>query len=95
MTSETSSPLIYVDKLRESNGGWKWKYCCHLFSENSDDNSEALHAFAKKLGLKRTWFQNPTLFPHYDLNASKRELAIKHGAISVDIKKTRRTDRVG
>lgn len=52
---------------------------CHL---TVDGDIEALHAFAARLGLKRTWFQ-PRSTPHYDLVPSKRELALKLGAVFV------------
>lgn len=35
---------------------------------------------AKRLGLKRVWFQSNSRTPHYDLVPSKRALAIKYGA---------------
>lgn len=46
-------------------------------------NLEELHEFAKRIGLKRSWFQDQT-FPHYDLTASKRALALKHGATEIN-----------
>lgn len=50
------------------------------------DDREELHQFAKKLGLKRAWFQdhrsNP-VFWHYDLTKNKRQLAVRHGAKEV------------
>lgn len=48
------------------------------------DTEEELHKFAKKLGLKRSWFQ-PGSRPeaaHYDLVKSKRDRAISLGAVS-------------
>lgn len=44
---------------------------------------DELHEFAKRLGLKRNWFQLKTV-PHYDLVRSKRDLAIKLGAVVVE-----------
>jgi len=40
-------------------------------------------AHAKKLGLRRSWFQ-PKSSPHYDLCQSKRARAVELGAIEVD-----------
>ena len=50
------------------------------------DTVEELHAFAKKLGLEREWFQNKKGVPHYDITANKRTEAIHKGAIA-DTKK--------
>lgn len=52
------------------------KGSAHLTADTLDE----LHAFAAKLGLKRSWFQNHPLAPHYDLSPAKRELALKLGA---------------
>lgn len=46
------------------------------------DIEEELHAMAVHIGLRREWFQNHGT-PHYDLCQSKRELAIKAGAIPI------------
>lgn len=43
----------------------------------------ALHAFAARLGLKRAWFQDHPIAPHYDLSPAKHELALKLGAVLV------------
>jgi hypothetical protein len=52
---------------------------CHLMADDLDE----LHAFAGRLGLKREWFQDYPLHPHYDLTASKRARALKLGAVFV------------
>lgn len=52
---------------------------CHLTA----DTEEELHAFAARLGLRRAWFQAKSTTPHYDLTESKRELALKLGAVFV------------
>lgn len=66
--------MIYVDGLR--NWGWvlrrKRTESCHLVA----DTLAELHAFAKRLGLKRAWFQSLS-YPHYDLTPNKRALAVK------------------
>ena len=49
----------------------------------SDEHLEALHTFARRLGMKRAWFQNHRLAPHYDLTGSKRERALELGAAFV------------
>lgn len=69
---------IYVDDLFTwpgKRGQW-----CHMMTDG--DLSE-LHEFAKRIGLKRSWFQNKLRLPHYDLRPSMRERAIQAGAIEV------------
>lgn len=68
---------VYVDELMR----WPTKIrcfqagSCHLTA----DTVEELHAFAKRIGMKRSWFQ-PQSHPHYDLTPSKRERALALGA---------------
>jgi hypothetical protein len=45
---------------------------------------EALHAFAKRLGLRREWFQDHRLAPHYDLVPARHAAALELGAELVD-----------
>jgi len=56
------------------------KESCHLIAAGE---LEELHAFAKKLGLRREWFQGRASWPHYDLTPSKRAKAVALGAIEV------------
>jgi len=53
---------------------------CHL---TTDGPLEELHAFAEQLGLRRTWFQQHPLAPHYDLTVNKRARALELGAVFV------------
>jgi hypothetical protein len=55
---------------------------CHLFTDTI--NLEPLHAIAAKIGMKPSWFDNRTGFPHYDLVESKRKLACIAGAVPLD-----------
>jgi hypothetical protein len=71
--------MFYVDQPIHS---WRNKKWCHLVA---DDLGE-LHDFAAKLGLKKEWFQNHRIQPHYDITAAKREQAIKLGAIPIETK---------
>lgn len=59
----------------------KWRGGGHLQA----DTPEELHAFAAQIGLRREWFQTKPGRPdhdHYDLTASKRAVAIEHGAVT-------------
>jgi len=73
---------VYVDEL-DKRGQWKFGMSCHLFPDIKDvekgDLSE-FHKFAMSIGLKPEWFQ-PVSWPHYDLNSTKRILAVRAGAI--------------
>lgn len=72
---------VYVDEFRVwaptrircfRNGS------CHMTA----DTLEELHAMAKRLGLKRAWFQQGST-PHYDLTEPKRARALELGAAFV------------
>lgn len=81
--------MIYVDQL--TNYGPRMGQWCHMAT---DGDLEELHALAKRIGLKRAWFQDHALMPHYDLNASKRVLAVKCGAVEMTGKDVFRLCRV-
>lgn len=72
--------MIYVDRYLDWMTANKpfWTGGGHLFGTDLEE----LHEFAKKLGLKREWYQGKN-FPHYDLTANKRRAAISKGAIPV------------
>ena len=82
--------MIYVDELITYGGGYsgllsgqaarvgarnghRW---CHLFSDEKDPEFPQLHAFAAKLGMRRTWSQGD----HYDLTPGRRGAAVRAGA---------------
>lgn len=73
--------MIYVDQYPEWICGkdTKWYKGGHLFGTDLDE----LHKFAKSIGLRREWYQGKG-FPHYDLTASKRALAIQGGATHLE-----------
>lgn len=78
---------VYVDQLLNHGGSatFKWKHSCHLLA----DTEEELHAFAKLIGMKREWFQKSRRgLPHYDLNASRRAVAVQRGAIEISSRET-------
>lgn len=80
----TLKDVIYVDPLMSH--GWSMYgrpiKNCHMFSASIDLTE--LHAFAKRIGLKRSWFQGQASVPHYDLTPSRRLKAVAAGAIEVD-----------
>lgn len=51
----------------------------HLAADTLDE----LHEFAKKIGLKRDWFQDHPKHPHYDLLGCMTTKAEKHGAAKI------------
>lgn len=72
---------VYVDsaihRLRD-------RMMCHMFSPMLDE----LHAMAGRMGIERRWFQDPSImrvsWPHYDIDAARRALAVDLGAIVCD-----------
>ena len=74
--------MIYVDSIRHyPDCGLPYKDWCHMATDG--DLSE-LHAMARQLGLKPTWFQDKPGAPHYDLTPRKRTHALGLGAQAVD-----------
>jgi len=78
--------VVYVDPLRVWGGAnaprcFRFKPSCHMFA----DTLPELHRMAKKIGMKREWFQDEQL-QHYDLVPSKRLRAVAAGAEEVSFK---------
>lgn len=73
---------VYVDDLMACipNGNWRWSKSCHLIADTTDE----LHTFAQRIGMRRSWFQNDSRLPHYDLTENRRRMALKQGAIELD-----------
>ena len=71
---------ILVDFLQPYDDG----YWSHLACESGDDLEE-LHTFAQSIGLRRDWFQNHRLIPHYDLKPRLRRAAVAAGAEQVGV----------
>ncbi|KAB8162939.1 DUF4031 domain-containing protein [Streptomyces sp. 3MP-14] len=79
---------VYVDEIRDYTWlararGLRHTHWCHLTADGVDE----LHAFADRLGLRRTWFQRkgPRDYRwHYDITPPKRAQAVKLGAVEVD-----------
>ena len=70
---------VYVDKMKNT---FRNMVMCHMLA----DTVEELHKMAKKIGLKKEWYQ-PKSMPHYDLSQSKRAVALKKGAIELSDEK--------
>jgi uncharacterized protein DUF4031 len=68
---------VYVDAAIWSWCGLKW---CHLLADDTDE----LHRFAARLGIKRSSFQcaPKATTPHYDLTAYERSRAVALGALA-------------
>ena len=76
---------VYVDALINWNApgapdAFRNKPSCHLYA----DSVEELHAFARRLGLKKAWFQDHRWVKHYDLTEARRVKAVALGAIEHD-----------
>lgn len=82
---------VYVDDFRvEARVGGLHSRWSHLIADDLDE----LHIFAARIGLRREWFQDPTVNGkpkaepgtrlaenwHYDVTDSKRKEAIRLGA---------------
>ncbi len=77
---------VYVDELTTvcvRSKRWPYSQSCHMVA----DSVEELHYFAGRMRLKPSWFQDQSSLPHYDLTKNFRLLAVKLGAIEIDVKK--------
>lgn len=86
---------VYVDDARiPARVGRLSSTWSHLFADTEDE----LHEFATRLGLRRSWFQDPTKTGkplkavrgsraaqnwHYDVTEGKRRQAVALGAVEV------------
>ena len=72
---------VYVDTAIHLLGD---RRMCHMFSPYLDE----LHAMAELIGIQRRWFQDPATkqvsWPHYDIDQTRRALAVGFGAIECD-----------
>lgn len=78
-----------VDELR------RWPHAKRPFDQGSchlttDSGVEELHVFARRIGMKRAWFQPHALANHYDLTPGRRDAALKAGAVFVPAKEQAR-----
>ena len=86
--------MIYVDPIQPclKSKCWPYKTSCHLFCD-PDTSLEELHAFAVSIGLKRHWFQDYSILPHYDLTEYMRMKAILKGAVELNVEEAVRVLR--
>lgn len=72
---------IFVDELLPWKGRGRTTWCHMMVDTPGPEGLSELHAFAAKIGLKRSWFQSKNArSPHYDLTPAKRSAAIAFGA---------------
>jgi hypothetical protein len=79
---------VYVDETRDWTliaraRGLRHTHWCHLLADTEDE----LHAFAARLGLRRSWYQRRGPDDHrwhYDVTPAVRARAVGHGAVEVD-----------
>lgn len=81
---KVAAMAVYVDELRN------WPTVIRCFKDGSchmwADSLEELHTFARRLGLRRGWFQDHTRLKHYDLTAERRQKALQLGALEASLK---------
>ena len=70
---------VFVDELQHWPGALSpfHKGFCHLTATSDEE----LHAFAFRIGLRRSWFQPHRVANHYDLTPRRREAALAMGAV--------------
>lgn len=75
---------VYVDDMYKSPMG---QYRNMKMSHMIADSTEELLNMAKLIGVKPRWIQNKgTSHEHFDICFSKRELAVKSGAIEIGMR---------
>lgn len=76
---------IYVDELRDYPPKGKF---CHMWTPDGTDKD--LDAFARMLGLKRSWAHTSHglvgRFYHYDLTPNKRRQALEFNLVVKEVK---------
>lgn len=65
---------VYIDNAMIKWGRGKWS---HMTADTMDE----LHDMAKRIGMRREWFQDKRHHQHYDVTKSRRDRAIACGAI--------------
>ena len=75
---------VYVDDFRTPARVGRLSARWSHLTVGPDDDIAELHAFAARIGLQERWFQAKG-WPrdHYDVTESKRQEAIKAGAVAI------------
>jgi Protein of unknown function (DUF4031) len=76
---------VYVDDMHLTDmGRYRGMRMCHMLATTDDE----LHAMADRIGVSRRYWQSPekTSGSHYDIAMSKRELAVRAGAIEITMR---------
>lgn len=87
VTANPPKPVVMVDDVTvyPNAKGIFAQGSAHLTVDGTTpEHLEALHVFAKRIGLRRSWFQNHRLAAHYDLTPARHAAALKAGAVLVD-----------
>ena len=80
--------MIYIDDAKIPKRGTVW---CHMVSDAPSGDDGELMQFAASIGLKYAWMQKAGKSDaHFDVVPSKKELAIKRGAIPITTKQVGR-----
>lgn len=81
--------MILVDPLTSYSAartrGLPGRCWCHMVS---DEGEAELHAFAARIGLRRSWAQlrPEASAAHYDLTPARRATAVRLGAVEVTMR---------
>lgn len=69
---------VYVDNAHHAFGRM---IMCHCWADTRDELFEMMD----RIGVQRKWFQQPpkASWEHFDISISKRNLAVKYGAVEV------------
>ncbi len=70
---------VYVDAAIHPLGRM---IMCHMTADTEDE----LHYMARRLELKREWFQNDGRHAHYDISKDRRGKALAYGATAISSK---------
>lgn len=76
--------MIVVDALQHYPAKSGYEQRCFMMNDDKTEKGlEALHAFAKRIGLDRLYFEDTPHFPRYVLTEAMRDYAIADGALPV------------
>lgn len=75
--------MIYVDDMfKTPMGNFRGMRMSHMIA----DDIEELHAFAKRIGMRRSWFQQSPSGDHYDVSLGLRKKAVALGAHEITMR---------